>query len=63
VNNLKKSLKSPAQMLGDSVARAFLQAGAIYSTVQYIGRRKTETQYVQGNIGKKIGKDEILRRK
>lgn len=29
VNNLKKSLKSPAQMLGDSVARAFLQAGAI----------------------------------
>jgi hypothetical protein len=27
VNNLKKSLKSPEQMQGDSVSRAFLQVG------------------------------------
>lgn len=43
VNNLKKSLKSPGQMLGDSVARAFLQA-----LVHLIGGYRDGLRYRSG---------------
>ena len=44
VSNLKKSLKSPGQMLGDSVARAFLQA-----LVHLIGGYRDGLKYRSGD--------------